>query len=96
MLVLLRLFCRKPSIGEPFEGREFDVGQLRQVKFDNNRVLGIAGAGTILPAITPVPGRRCCRQGGGGSDDCGAAAAMRRLVIATVIAQCPGAAGSPQ
>jgi hypothetical protein len=42
--LLLRILRCKPSIGEPFEGREFDVGQLRQVKFDNNRVLWIAGA----------------------------------------------------
>jgi hypothetical protein len=73
MLVLLRLFCRKPSIGEPFEGREFDVGQLRQVKFDNNRVLGIAGAGTILPAIP-----RCRAGGVGGRAAAVAMAAARR------------------
>ena len=41
---MLHVLRRQPSVGEAFEGREFDLGQPRQVKVDNmsDRALGIA------------------------------------------------------
>ena len=50
--LLLRILRYKPSIGEPFEGGELEVGELRQATLDNIRACSRGPPTSCTVAVT--------------------------------------------